>query len=267
MYFVVITKFCDIILLVMNLKQKLKKSVALSFLAVFVLVFILSFCITPYAPIYKSEGNASGDKMISLTFDDGPSDYTQKLLDGLRERNIHASFFVLGKKLDDKADILKQMNQDGHLIANHTYSHIDFLKSSQGTIRKELDETNEKIKLITGEDTLFYRPPYGHYLGTTLNCVDDMIAVSWSNDPADWKHMDYDYVYNYIINKAKDGAIILLHDTKETTVDAVLDAVDKLIDEGFTFARVDELLCRNGDSLSPAVAYHGCKKGKKPVRF
>ena len=93
----------------------------------------------------------------------------------------------------------------------------------------------------------------------------DMIAVKWTNDSIDWKHQDEDYVYNYIVNKAHDGEILLLHDTKQTTVKAALRAIDTLQSQGYSFVRVDELLCRNGDKLAPGIAYRGCKMNKKPL--
>lgn len=205
--------------------------------------------------------------MLALTFDDGPDIYTKALLDGLRERDVKASFFVLGKKAEKNKALIEQMKADGHLIGNHTYSHIDFLKSGKSKIRDELDKTDEIIEEITGEKTVFYRPPYGHYLGATLNCVDNKIAVLWSRDPADWKYKDEDYVYHYILDHARDGAIFLLHDTKKTTVNAVLKAVDVLVEKGYMFVRADELLCRNHDSLAPGLAYHGCKNQHSPIYF
>lgn len=249
-----------------SISFKLKMTITVILISV---IFLLSFVVTPYdrTVCVKANDGVNNDKMIALTFDDGPDQYTQKLLDGLKINNVKASFFVLGKKAEKNPEIIRQMNNDGHLIGNHTYSHIDFLKAKKLEVLNQLNETDDIIENIIGEKTLFYRPPYGHYLGTTLNCVSDKIAVVWSNDPADWKHLDENYVYNYIINNAKDGAIILLHDTKESTVNAVLRAVDVLTDEGFTFARVDDLLCRNGDSLAPGLAYRKCRKNNHPLFF
>lgn len=141
------------------------------------------------------------------------------------------------------------------------------MKTSRNDIKNQIYSTNQVLKDITGQDVKFYRPPYGHCFGNTLNAINDMIAVKWSNDSIDWKHMDENYVYNYIINKAHDGEILLLHDTKQTTVNAVLKAIDTLQNEGFTFVRVDELLCRNSDKLAPGVAYRCCKMNKKPTWF
>lgn len=229
--------------------------------------FVASYIYTPYPKSYGVEVSNPNRKMIALTFDDGPSDYTQTLLDGLKQKGAKATFFVLGKKAVKNADTLKNIVADGHLLGNHTYTHIDMMKTSKSTIKEQIYSTNKVIKDITGIDVKFYRPPHGHYFGDTLNAIDDMIAVKWSNDSIDWKHQDENYVYNYIINKAHDGEILLLHDTKETTVKAALRAIDTLEAQGYSFVRVDDLLCRNGDKLAPGIAYRGCKMNKKPTWF
>ena len=171
------------------------------------------------------------------------------------------------KKAQKNTETIKNIIADGHLLGNHTYSHIDMMKNSKNTIASQIYSTNKIIKEITGTDVKFYRPPYGHYFGTTLNAVNDIIAVKWSNDSIDWKHQDEEYVFNYIVNKAHDGEILLLHDTKETTVKATLRAIDVLEAQGYSFVRVDELLCINGDKLAPGIAYRGCKFNKKPTWF
>ncbi len=238
------------------------------FIIMIVIAFIISsYIFTPFPKNYSVEVQNPNRKMIALTFDDGPSDYTQTLLDGLNQKGAKATFFVLGKKAVKNASVLKNIVADGHLLGNHTYTHIDMLKTNKGIIKEQIYSTNKVIKEITGTDVKFYRPPYGHYFGNTLNAIDDMIAVKWTNDSIDWKHQDEDYVYNYIVNKAHDGEILLLHDTKQTTVKAALRAIDTLQSQGYSFVRVDELLCRNGDKLAPGIAYRGCKMNKKPTWF
>ena len=238
------------------------------FVIMIVIAFIISsYIFTPFPKNYSIEVQNPNRKMIALTFDDGPSDYTQTLLDGLNQKGAKATFFVLGKKAVKNSSVLKNIVADGHLLGNHTYTHIDMLKTNKGTIKEQIYSTNKIIKEITGTDVKFYRPPYGHYFGNTLNAIDDMIAVKWTNDSIDWKHQDEDYVYNYIVNKAHDGEILLLHDTKQTTVKAALRAIDTLQSQGYSFVRVDELLCRNGDKLAPGIAYRGCKMNKKPTWF
>ena len=243
----------------MNTKKRKNKTVRI-IAAVLVLLLAsaaFSFLTTPFSKNYYVEPTSSGKKQIALTFDDGPGKYTEQLLDGLRERNIKASFFLMGRKVEKRQEMVKTMYDDGHLVGVHTWSHIDFFKSSKEEIHGELDRTNDLIESITAERPKFFRPPYGHYLGSQLNRIDQ-IAVLWSDTPRDWVHIDEDYICNYLIKHAKDGDIILLHDTKDATVPAVLKAIDILTEQGFEFVRVDELLCRNGDKLAPGLAYRFC---------
>ena len=163
-----------------------------------IIFFLASYIYTPFDKTFSVEVQANNQKMIALTFDDGPSDYTQMLLDGLKSKNAKATFFVLGKKAMKNAQTIQNIVSDGHLLGNHTYTHIDMMKTSRNDIKKQIYSTNQVLKDITGQDVKFYRPPYGHYFGNTLNAINDMIAVKWSNDSIDWKHMDENYVYNYV---------------------------------------------------------------------
>lgn len=220
-----------------------------------VLVFaLLSFQLTPYARSYSAECVSDAPKQIALTFDDGPGKHTAELLDGLRERGIKASFFLMGSKVERRPEVVKTMHDDGHLIGCHTWSHISFFEHSMDEIRDEIDRTNDLIESITGVRPQFLRPPYGYYTGDILNGIDS-IAVLWSSSPRDWVHIDEEYIYNWFLENARDGDIVLLHDTKDATVPAVLRAIDALTKQGFEFVRVDELLCRSGDKLAPGLAY------------
>ena len=223
-----------------------------------ILVFgLVSFLLTPYAKTYSAEHVSQSKKQIALTFDDGPGKHTQQLLDGLRERNVKASFFLMGSKVEKRPEIVKTMHDDGHLIGCHTWSHISFFEHTDDEIAEEIDRTNKLIESITGEYPKFLRPPYGYYTGAMLNKIDS-IAILWSASPRDWVHIDEEYIYSWFLDHASDGDIILLHDTKDATVPAVLRAIDTLTEQGFEFVRVDELLCRNGDKLAPGLAYRFC---------
>jgi peptidoglycan/xylan/chitin deacetylase (PgdA/CDA1 family) len=246
-------------------KSKYVKRI-LSVIAIALCLLVIIPCkTTPYEKSYNVSVQSSS-KMIALTFDDGPSQYTPQLLDALENYNAKASFFLLGKKVDGNEDTIKRMQNDGYLICNHTYTHCTLFNTAISNYIEEINDTDDKIFEITGEKTEFFRPPHGYYLGLQLNKIDK-IAVLWSNDPADWKHLDADYVYNYLIENADDGKIFLLHDTKQTTVEGVIRAIKDLQEEGYEFVRVDELLCRNGDSLSAGLAYRGCKDKKSPTYF
>lgn len=239
------------------MKKKKILKLASAALAIFLVIVLLTYLTTPFEKNLYFPGSSTSEKQIALTFDDGPGEYTAELLDGLRERGVKASFFLMGSKVERRPEIVETMAADGHLIGCHTWSHINFFKSSEAEIASELDRTNDLIESITGSRPQFLRPPYGYYFGTQLNKID-MVAVLWSATPRDWVNTDEEYIYDWLIDNARDGDIILLHDTREATVPAVLRAIDTLLDEGYDFVRVDELLCRNGDLLAPGLGYRFC---------
>ncbi|WP_143319974.1 polysaccharide deacetylase family protein [Clostridium sp. HBUAS56010] len=184
----------------------------------------------------------SGSRQIALTFDDGPhSVYTQKLLDGLRQRGVHATFFLLGESIDGKEAIVKQMQADGHLIGNHGYSHVQMSKESVKTACEQIEENNQKIEKITGVRPQYLRPPYGAW-NEELQCTTNMSVVLWDVDPLDWKSQNTKKVVRHIIKHVEPGDIILLHDVYSTSVEAALEVIDTLTKEGYSFVTVDELL-------------------------
>lgn len=181
-------------------------------------------------------------RRIAITFDDGPHPkYTEQLLDGLKERGVHATFFVTGEHASLHPDIIRRMQEEGHLIGNHTYSHIQLRSSNQEQFKEELIRTNQVIKEITGEDTIYVRPPYGSW-DKSFEQELNMIPVLWTIDPLDWCSSDASCVVSRVTVKAEENDIILLHDYYDTSVEAALEIVDELMEEGYTFVTVDEIL-------------------------
>lgn len=207
-----------------------------------------------------------GEKAIALTFDDGPSDFTEELLNGLQEYEASVTFFVIGSKAEKNPDIVERAYMEGHLIGNHTYSHIDFYKASLSDIREDINKGAEVIETITGEKPLFLRAPYGNVNFIQLNQLDSFF-IHWSSSTLDWFREEEEYIYKRIMKEAKDGAIILMHDTREVTVKAVLRAIPELQEQGYEFVRVDDLLSRNGDKIKMGVPYRSCKFERGAVAF
>ena len=154
----------------------------------------------------------------ALTFDDGPhATYTPLLLDGLHKRGIHVTFFLMGKNIEGKEEIVKQMQKDGHLIGNHTYDHVQLDKLPGDQACQQILKTNNEIYEITGEYPLYLRPPYGAWPKNLELCVT-MLPVFWDVDTLDWKSKNVQSVEEIVKREVKDGSIILMHDSFPTSV-------------------------------------------------
>lgn len=179
---------------------------------------------------------------IAITFDDGPHPYyTEQLLDGLQERNVPATFFVTGKQAEAYPELVKRMQDEGHLIGNHTYSHIQLGKGNRKIYIEELVKTNEVIKEITGEETQYVRPPYGSW-DKSIEAELTMFPVLWTIDPLDWCSDNVSCIVQKVIAKAGENDIILMHDQYKTTVTAAFEIIDELKAQGYEFVTVDEIL-------------------------
>ena len=196
----------------------------------------------PVAKMISDRSETEDRPRVALTFDDGPhATYTPMLLDGLRQRGIHATFFLMGKNIEGKEDIVKQMQKDGHLIGNHTYDHVQLDKLPGDQACQQILKTNNEIYEITGEYPLYLRPPYGAWPKNLELCVT-MLPVFWDVDTLDWKSKNVQSVENIVKREVKDGSIILMHDSFPTSVEAALEIVDMLTKEGYDLVTSDELL-------------------------
>ncbi len=192
---------------------------------------------------YESASTTSAtEKKVAITFDDGPNpDYTADLLKGLKERGVTATFFLLGKEVELYPELVKQMHEEGHLVATHSYEHVNLCNLSDEAAIEQVVKTNEAIAAITGENPEFIRPPFGCWK-KNLDYKTTMIEVLWDIDPLDWKTSNAEVVVQRVLKKVKDGDIILLHDASESSVNAALQIIDALQKEGYLFVTVDELL-------------------------
>lgn len=186
---------------------------------------------------------AAGDiRKIALTFDDGPHPtYTEELLDGLKERGVVATFFVTGEHATLHPDIIKRMYEEGHLIGNHTYSHLQLQSNNREEFKEELVATSEVVEEMIQEEVIYVRPPYGTW-DKSFEKELNMIPVLWTVDPLDWCSTDVTGIVNKIIKNTGENDIILMHDYFETSVEAALRAVDILLEEGYTFVTVEEIM-------------------------
>ena len=179
---------------------------------------------------------------VALTFDDGPHPvYTPELLDGLKERGVCATFFVVGENIPGNEEILRRMDAEGHLIGNHTYKHVKLSDLDSARACAEVEKTNALICEVTGKEPEFIRPPFGEWK-KAMECSFEMIPVLWDVDPLDWTTKNTALVVERVLKDTKPGNIILLHDYYQSSVDAALEIVDTLTQRGYEFVTVDELI-------------------------
>ena len=185
------------------------------------------------------------EKLVAITFDDGPGPYTEQLLDGLKARGAKATFFTIGENVARYKDTIQRMRSEGHQIGTHTMTHVNLASKSAQVIRDELQKATAVLTEYAGEGVYYLRPPYGSLNQTVINAVD-VPMVLWSVDTLDWKLRNTEKVYQKILKDTSDGDIILLHDLYKTSVEAALRAIDTLQAEGYRFLTVEELLKSRG---------------------
>ena len=218
---------------------------------------------TWYVP--KIDPNPS-KKLVALTFDDGPGDYTEELLDILAENEVKATFFVVGNRINKEPDALKRMVADGHEIGGHSYSHPKLTTISKSKIAKEMADCKKAIKKATGVDIKLFRAPYGAVDKTVKACAKDagLKLVNWSVDTNDWRYSKEDrylaqsQILRYIFKgkyKVTDGGIVLMHDVHENSVDAVPAVIHYLKQNGYEFVTVSELLDLRADGGKAGELY------------
>ena len=184
----------------------------------------------------------SAGGVVALTFDDGPhSEYTARLLDGLKNRNVKATFFLMGQNIPGNEELVKRMQQEGHLIGNHSYRHIQLTTAGEQAVCQAVEKTEQMINEITGMRPQYLRPPYGDWNDALDSCTS-LSPVFWSVDSLDWKLQNTDQIVRRVLDKVKNGDVILMHDIFPTSVEAALQIVDALQAEGYQFVTVDELL-------------------------
>ena len=210
-----------------------------------IIIFSIAAILLPVSmrPAFGAESGPDDMKpRIALTFDDGPHPrYTPRLLDGLKERGVKATFFVVGKHIPEREDIIRRMNEEGHLIGNHTYDHVNIANMSMEDACLQITRTSDLIREITGKDTEYVRPPFGTW-NQNLECGIELLPVLWTLDPKDWTTKNVDQIVQNVVSKVKENDIILLHDYYGSSVEATFRIVDLLQAEGYEFVTADELL-------------------------
>lgn len=195
----------------------------------------------PAAAIVNENG-----PVIALTFDDGPyPKVTGHILDVLEKNGVCATFFVLGSRIEGHEDMLTRMDELGCEIGNHSFSHADLTRLSKADCQRELSDTDAEIRRVTGHEASVVRPPYGYYNKTVMSAAERPLIL-WTVDTNDWRGKAPGEIADYVIQQAKEGSVILMHDQQTQTADAMEMIIPTLIEEGFRFVTVSELIGLTG---------------------
>jgi peptidoglycan/xylan/chitin deacetylase (PgdA/CDA1 family) len=195
---------------------------------------------------------------LAITFDDGPHPQnTPRLLNILKERNVKATFFVVGQLAKEYPNIIRRILAEGHEIGNHTMSHPTITKLSEDRLKREIGGTHQALVDIAGYHTRIFRPPGGATNATLKQRFYDeygYCTIMWSVDPNDWKRPGVSVVTSRLVNGAHNGAILLVHDLHAPSVDAMPNTLDTLLTKGYRFVTVSQLINMETSAPAPAAA-------------
>ena len=227
-------------------------------------MFAVLLCVFFLSPVTV---RASEEKYVALTFDDGPSGkYTQRLLDGLSERGAKATFLLCGYRMKEYPNLTVRLVEEGHEIGIHGYSHDNMKPMTRRQIAQEIMDTEDLLP--EGCKVRFLRPPGG-------GCSDgvrqvararDLAVLDWSVDPRDWATSDASAIHTAVIDRVRDGDVVLLHDMSDSSVDAALRIVDQLQEKGFTFVTVSQLAKLRDVDIQPGKVYKSFPKQEEPPK-
>ena len=206
---------------------------------VLILFLLLSFLYSLNMEEESIKVDNENKKYIALTFDDGPSKkYTPMLLKGLKERNVKATFFILGIQASKYPEIVKLIQMDGHVIGNHTYHHYNLSRLNENKYQQEIVDTSNLLFSITSREVKYFRPSYGSIRKNQIKKTN-LQLVRWTVDSKDWRYQNTNRIVKKVLNDCDDNEIILMHDIYKTSVDAALIIIDKLQMQGYTFVDLD----------------------------
>ena len=209
-------------------------------------------------PVISADNTAqipADTKYLALTFDDGPkAGTTDRLLDGLKERGASATFFLVGEWAAVNQALVRRMQDEGHQVGNHTWSHVRLEGADPEMLLQEIHHSEALLQEILGGENYWLRPPYG-VIAPELERLIQVPMIKWSVDPRDWESRDSGKIVEAVLAEAKPNSIILMHDIYPASVDAALELVDRLQQEGYWFVTVEELLKLNGVEPQKGVMY------------
>ena len=202
--------------------------------------------------------------MIALTFDDGPGEYTEELINCLVENNAKATFFMLGQNVEAYPEIAKELSDAGMELGNHSYSHPDLVTIGAEAAAQQVSNTDAALKASTGFEATVMRPPGGSFNDSVKAAIDHPLII-WSIDTRDWATKSEDQTYQVVMDNAQDGSVVLMHDIHEWSVKAAIRMIPDLIAKGFKLVTVSELAEAKGKTLQSGNAYYYFGEGEQQV--
>ncbi|EON72382.1 polysaccharide deacetylase family protein [Lysinibacillus sphaericus] len=230
-------------------------------------LFLIPICILVVSVFYVNESSSADkgrkyyeeagqivweiqtkEKIVALTFDDGPhKKYTSEILDLLAQYDAKATFFVVGQNAEKNPEVVLRMYEEGHEIANHTYTHP--LKTNVPNLMKEIKQTHETIYSISGYSPILFRPVEGQYTDAMISAVVKegykVVMWSWHLDTLDWKNPGVNKIVDTVLRGVKEGNVVLFHDgggNRQQTVKAMEKILPELEKKGYKFVTIPELL-------------------------
>ena len=189
---------------------------------------------------------------IAFTFDDGPGEYTDELLDCLEENNAHATFFMLGQNVGSWESTVQRMADIGCEIGSHSWDHPNLYNLSMDSVAKEFSDTDAALEKACGQKASVARAPYGNWSDDIISTVGKPF-FTWSLDSMDWSYLDVNKDYDAVMNgDLTDGSIILMHDIHEPSVQAAIKMIPELVQKGYKLMTVSELAAAKGVTLQGA---------------
>ncbi len=230
----------------------------------FVCMLLVLLCLFP-AALAEEETAETQERvidptkpMIALTFDDGPSEYTLRILETLEEYGCHATFCMVGNRMGQYADVVAAVAASGNDIATHTWAHKSLKNQSNAAAEKALTMSIEKITEMTGREVHFVRPPYGAWDGDVCGVCKKLglAIITWSIDTRDWETRNAQKTFDAIKKDIKNGDIILCHDIYETTADAVDMFIPWLVEQGYQVLSLEEIFSYYDGGAKPGTVYY-----------
>jgi peptidoglycan/xylan/chitin deacetylase (PgdA/CDA1 family) len=185
------------------------------------------------------------EKVIAFSFDDGPADqYSSEILDTLKQYEVEAAFFCIGKRIPGREKIVMRIMNEGHLIGNHSYSHhfwFDLFSSRR--MLEDINQMNDMVRALTGQRPRLFRPPYGVTNPNLYKAIrpGGLTSVGWSIRSLDTVERNEDRLFKKIMKGLRPGAILLFHDTSKTTLSVLPLLIGTIREQGYSIRRLDKM--------------------------